>query len=91
MSNDQKQNEQTQNEQENDQTQQSQIASETGAKQTPLEAVQQLKQQQQATLAEARGVDNNPDATSEVPGQGPPSSKRHHPQRQMYGSGTNES
>lgn len=89
MSNDQNQ-EQTQA-QENDQTQSDQIASEQDGAQTPLEAVQKLKQQQQATLAEARGVDNNPDATSEVPGQGPPSSKRHHPQRQMYGRGTNES
>ena len=25
------------------------------------------------------------DNSAEVPGQGPPSGKRHHPQRQMYG------
>ncbi|MDF2439674.1 MAG: hypothetical protein JWN98_658 [Abditibacteriota bacterium] len=92
MSNDQNQNQQMQTDQEeNDQTQHNQIASEAAEAETPLEAVQKLKQQQQATLAESRGVEARPDATSEVPGQGPPSSRRFHPQRQMYGSGTNES
>jgi len=56
--------------------------------QTPLEAVKaaQAAMQQNREVAEQRV-----DATTEVPGQGPPSSKRHHPQRQMYGSGTDES
>lgn len=56
--------------------------------QTPLEAVKA----NQAAMQENREVaEKRVDATAEVPGQGPPSSKRHHPQRQMYGSGTGPS
>ncbi len=58
---------------------------------TPLEAVKNLQREQQQHLAQAQELDKRPDATSEVPGQGPPSTRRQHPQRQMYGSGTNES
>ena len=58
------------------------------ATQTPLEAVKA----NQAAMQENREVaQQRVDATTEVPGQGPPSSRRHHPQRQMYGSGTDES
>lgn len=55
---------------------------------SPLEMVKELQaaQQQNREVTELR-----PDATPEVPGQGKPSDRRKHPQRQMYGSGTNES
>jgi hypothetical protein len=55
---------------------------------TPLEMVKELQavQQQNREVSEHR-----PDASPEVPGQGKPSDKRKHPQRQMYGSGTDES
>jgi len=56
--------------------------------QTPLEQVKA----NQAAMQENREVaETHVDNSAEVPGQGPPSSKRHHPQRQMYGSGTDES
>ena len=56
--------------------------------QTPLEVVKA----NQAAMQENREVSQQRiDATAEVPGQGPPSDKRHHPQRQMYGSGTGPS
>ena len=62
---------------------------------TPLELVREQQEHQQQTLAqgriEAEGQamkaqtheveELRPDATSEVPGQGPPSSMRQHPQR----------
>ena len=56
--------------------------------QTPLEAVKA----NQAAMQENREVaETNVDHSAEVPGQGPPSDRRHHPQRQMYGSGTGPS
>jgi hypothetical protein len=55
--------------------------------QTPLEKVQE----QQAMQQENRDVAQHPDTSPEVPGASVPSDRRHHPQRQMYGSGTNES
>ena len=52
--------------------------------QAPLEAVKA----NQAAMQENREVaETHVDHSAEVPGQGPPSSKRQHPQRQMYGSG----
>ena len=55
---------------------------------TPLEQVKE----QQAMQQESRdAVEHSPEATDEIPGHSIPSDKRHHPQRQMYGSGTNES
>ena len=55
---------------------------------TPLEAVRQNQAmaQQNRDVAEQRI-----DPTGEVPGSSIPSDRRHHPQRQMYGQGTNES
>lgn len=55
---------------------------------TPLELVhqQQAMQRQNLEVAQQR---TEPEA--EVPGAGIPSDRRHHPQRQMYGSGTDES
>ena len=56
--------------------------------QSPLEMVKEL----QAAKQQNREVtEHRPDASPEVPGAGTPSDKRHHPQRQMYGSGTDES
>lgn len=58
------------------------------ATQTPLEQVKA----NQAAMQENREVaETHVDNSAEVPGQGPPSDKRHHPQRQMYGSGTGPS
>ena len=56
--------------------------------QTPLELVkeQQAMQQQNREVAQQR-----PEHDPEVPGASSPSNKRKHPQRQMYGKGTNES
>lgn len=55
---------------------------------TPLELV---KDQQAAMQSNREVLEHRPDASPEVPGQGKPSDRRHHPQRQMYGSGTDES
>jgi hypothetical protein len=51
---------------------------------TPLKAVKE----QQAMAQENRDVARQPDPSPEVPGASIPSDRRHHPQRQMYGSGT---
>lgn len=51
---------------------------------TPLEAVRAAQATRQGNHEAA---EQRVDATADVPGQGPPSSKRHHPQRQMYGGG----
>lgn len=62
---------------------------------TPLEMVRETQERQQATLAEGRAEaegkaasastheaeEARVDTTPEVPGQGPPSSMRTHPQR----------
>jgi hypothetical protein len=55
---------------------------------TPLDLVkeQQAMQHQTREVNELRN-----DAGDEIPGHSIPSDRRHHPQRQMYGSGTNES
>lgn len=55
---------------------------------TPLEQVHQQQAMQRQNLEVAQ---QRPDPTPEVPGAGIPSDRRHHPQRQMYGSGTDES
>lgn len=55
---------------------------------TPL---QQVKDLQAAQQHNHEVLESRPDASPEVPGAGIPSDKRKHPQRQMYGSGTNES
>ncbi|HEX8464758.1 MAG TPA: hypothetical protein VF627_09105 [Abditibacterium sp.] len=55
---------------------------------TPLQMVKEM----QAAQQENREVlEHRPDASPEVPGAGKPSDRRKHPQRQMYGSGTDES
>ncbi|HEX8236754.1 MAG TPA: hypothetical protein VF600_12420 [Abditibacteriaceae bacterium] len=55
---------------------------------TPLELVKE----QQAMQHESREViENRVESGVEVPGGSKPSDRRKHPQRQMYGSGTNES
>jgi hypothetical protein len=66
------------------------------ASKTPLEAVQETQARQaaelQSALQQSREVtEQRPDPSPEVPGQSNPSNQRKHPQRQMYGSGTNES
>jgi hypothetical protein len=62
---------------------------------TPLELVREQQEHQQQTLAEGRAIaegqsmeaksheveELRPDTTPEVPGQGPPSTMRKHPQR----------
>jgi hypothetical protein len=55
---------------------------------SPLEAVQQhQKELQQAMQQTSEDVqERRPDATTEVPGQGPPSTIRYHPQRNQYGA-----
>lgn len=58
------------------------------ADKTPLETV---KANQKAMQENREVAETHVDATAEVPGQGPPNDKRHHPQRQMYGSGTGPS
>jgi hypothetical protein len=62
---------------------------------TPLEKVKATQARQHAELQAARQESDNAQerggAESEVPGMGSPSNRRKHPQRQMYGSGTNES
>ena len=55
---------------------------------TPLELVKEQQSMKAHNLEIAQG---RPDLQAEVPGQGIPSDRRHHPQRQMYGSGTDES
>lgn len=55
---------------------------------SPLE---QVKEQQAAMQSNREVLEHRPDASPEVPGQGKPSDRRKHPQRQMYGSGTDES
>lgn len=55
---------------------------------TPL---QQVKELQAAQQSNREVLEHRPDASPEVPGAGIPSDRRKHPQRQMYGSGTNES
>ncbi len=55
---------------------------------TPL---QQVKEQQAMQQQNLEATQQQTDTTPEVPGQGKPSDRRHHPQRQMYGSGTDES
>lgn len=55
---------------------------------TPLE---QVKQQQATQQENLEVTQQRVDPTPEVPGAGVPSDRRHHPQRQMYGSGTDES
>lgn len=55
---------------------------------TPL---QQVKETQAAQRQNQEVLEHRPDASPEVPGAGKPSDRRKHPQRQMYGSGTNES
>ncbi len=54
-------------------------------KQTPLEAVKQVQQEHEQSLREKshQVEDLNGDTTAQVPGQGPPSDIRHHPQRKM--------
>jgi hypothetical protein len=54
---------------------------------TPLEQVKE----QQAIHSSNQEQARQPDATPEVPGGSIPSDRRKHPQRQMYGSGTDES
>ena len=62
---------------------------------TPLERVKatqaHLRGELQAARQESGDAENREAAESEVPGMGVPSNRRKHPQRQMYGSGTNES
>jgi len=62
---------------------------------TPLEKVKatqaHLHAEMQAARQESQDAEGRVDAESEVPGMGIPSNRREHPQRQMYGSGTNES
>ncbi|RYG67278.1 hypothetical protein EON80_13890 [bacterium] len=53
------------------------------ASKTPLEQVKE----QQAIREESRQQFQQSDSTPEVPGAGPPSDKRHHPQRQIYEGG----
>jgi hypothetical protein len=70
-------------------------ADEAGAS-SPLEQVQETKARQAAELQSAQDksrevTQQRPDPSPEVPGQSNPSNLRKHPQRQMYGSGTNES
>jgi hypothetical protein len=60
------------------------VAEEQNPSKTPLEAVKE----QQAMAQENRDVARQPDTSPEVPGASIPSDRRHHPQRQMYGSGT---
>ncbi len=55
---------------------------------TPLEQVKELQAAQQSNREH---FEQRPDASPEVPGHGKPSDRRKHPQRQMYGSGTDES
>ena len=55
---------------------------------TPLELV---KEQQAMQQQSHDAVENRPDHGVEIPGHSEPSDRRKHPQRQMYGSGTNES
>jgi hypothetical protein len=55
---------------------------------TPLDLVKE----QQAMQHQTREViENRVEDGEEIPGHSIPSDRRHHPQRQMYGSGTNES
>lgn len=68
---------------------------------TPLEMVREQQEHNQQTLAQGRleaegqamkaqtheTEEIRPDATSEVPGQGPPSSIRQHPQRKNQSHG----
>jgi hypothetical protein len=58
----------------------------------PSKSPLQMVKEMQAVQQENREVaEHRPDASPEVPGQGKPSDRRKHPQRQMYGSGTDES
>jgi hypothetical protein len=66
------------------------------ASKSPLEQVQETQARQAAELQSAQDksrevTQQRPDPSPEVPGQSNPSNQRKHPQRQMYGSGTNES
>jgi hypothetical protein len=56
--------------------------------QTPLE---QVKAQQAMAQENLEVAQQRPEPSPEVPGASNPSNRRKHPQRQMYGSGTNES
>lgn len=62
---------------------------------TPLEQVKATQARQHAEMQAARQESHDAGqrvgGESEVPGMGVPSNRRKHPQRQMYGSGTNES
>lgn len=55
---------------------------------TPL---QQVHEQQSLQEHNRAAREQQVDSTPEVPGGGSPSDRRHHPQRQMYGSGSDES
>lgn len=55
---------------------------------TPLDLVQEQKAMQQQNR---EVVEQREEPSPEVPGDSHPSTIRHHPQRQMYGQGTNES
>lgn len=59
-----------------------------GPSKTPLEQVHEQQSIQQKNLETQQ---KNPDVTPEVVGQGAPSDKRHHPQRQMYQGGNDSS
>jgi hypothetical protein len=74
---------QQENQTDNEQNEQAQ---QPGA--TPLE---QVKEQQAAMQQSREVIEQRPDPSPEVPGASNPSNRRKHPQRQMYGSGTNES
>jgi hypothetical protein len=55
---------------------------------TPLDLVREQQAMQQQTR---EVIENRVESGAEVPGGSKPSDRRKHPQRQMYGSGTNES
>jgi hypothetical protein len=58
----------------------------------PQKSPLELVKEQQAMQQQTREVDEiRIETGDEIPGHSVPSDRRHHPQRQMYGSGTNES
>ena len=81
-------NEATQNAQTNNEHQEGENLNPAEPQKTPLELVKE----QQAMMQENReAAEQRVESGVDIPGHSKPSDRRKHPQRQMYGSGTNES